>query len=76
MENRKVNLRIYGMTCDDCVRTISESLKEQPGVIDVKISLKDGTGEVKIDPALTKEEEILRNRIFSKDSHYKTILVQ
>lgn len=49
MKEEKVNLRIYGMTCDDFVNTVSRGLKNQDGVLDVRISLKDGTGEVDID---------------------------
>ena len=50
MEERKVKLRIYGMTCDDCARTVSHGLKNQEGIRELKVSLKDGIGEVKFDP--------------------------
>ena len=76
MEEKKVKLRIYGMTCDDCVRTISSSLKKQPGVFDVKISLQERSGEVKIEPAGLSPEGILKNQVFSKGSHYKATLVE
>jgi len=76
MNERNVKLRIYGMSCDDCVRTISKALKDQPGVMDVSISLKEGTGEVKIDSAELKQDEILRNQVFSRNSHYKAILIE
>jgi copper chaperone CopZ len=76
MDERNVKLRIYGMTCDDCVRTISKALKDQPGVMGVCISLKEGTGEVKIDPTELRQDEILRNQVFSKNSHYRAILIE
>jgi copper chaperone len=76
MNEGTVKLRIYGMSCDDCVRTISKALKDQPGVMDVSISLKEGTGEVKIDSAELKQDEILRNQVFSRNSHYKAILIE
>jgi copper chaperone len=76
MNERNVKLRIYGMSCDDCVRTISKALKDQPGVMDVSISLKDGIGEVKIDSGELKQDEILRNQVFSRNSHYKAILIE
>jgi len=76
MNERNVKLRIYGMSCDDCVRTISKALKDQQGVMDVSISLKEGTGEVKIDSAELKQDEILRNQVFSRNSHYKAILIE
>ncbi len=75
MSEERVKLRIYGMTCDDCVNTVSRGLKNQDGVLDVKISLKDGTGEVEVDPVKVKPEELLKNRVFSKPSHYRATLI-
>ena len=71
-----MKLRIYGMTCEDCVETISRSLLEQQGVMDVNISLQDGLGEVEIDPTQSKPENILKNQIFSRNSHYKATLIE
>ena len=75
MSEERVKLRIYGMTCDDCVNTVSRGLKNQDGVLDVKISLKDGTGGVEVDPVKVKPEELLKNRVFSKPSHYRATLI-
>ena len=75
MEKEKVKLRIYGMTCDDCVSTVTAGLKKQKGVIDVKVSLKDGTGEVNINNKEVKPEELLRNEVFTRPSHYKDIII-
>ena len=75
MEKKNVKLRIYGMTCDDCVNTVSHGLRGQDGVLEVKVSLKEGTGEVEVDPEKVKPEDLLRNRVFSKPSHYKATLV-
>jgi copper chaperone CopZ len=74
MEEKKVKLRIYGMTCDDCVATVTRGLKDQAGVIDVRVSLKDGTGEVDVDLEKVNPEDLLRNKVFSKSSHYKATL--
>ncbi len=74
MEERKVKLRIYGMTCDDCVATVSHGLKNQDGVKDVRISLKDGTGEVDVDSEV-KPEELLKNKVFGKPTHYRATLM-
>lgn len=76
MEERKVKLRMYGMTCDDCVRTVSRGLKNQEGVRDVKVSLKDGTGEVEFDPTKVSPEGLLKNKVFEKPSHYKATLME
>lgn len=75
MPEERVKLRIYGMTCDDCVRTVSNGLKNQDGVLDVRISLKDGTGEVNVDSDKVKPEELLKNKVFTKPSHYKATLM-
>ncbi|MGC8562918.1 MAG: heavy-metal-associated domain-containing protein [Thermoplasmata archaeon] len=75
MEERKVKIRIYGMTCDDCVATVSRGLKNQDGVLDVKVSLKDGTGEVDVDLEKVKPEELLKNKVFEKPSHYRATLM-
>lgn len=75
MPEEKIKLRIYGMTCDDCVNTVSRGLGSQEGVLDVKVFLKDGTGEVNVDPKKVKPEELLKNRVFEKPSHYRATLM-
>ncbi|MEM1995788.1 MAG: heavy-metal-associated domain-containing protein [Thermoplasmatales archaeon] len=75
MKEKRVKLRIYGMTCDDCVATITESLKNNKGVIDVKISLIDKTGDVLIDEKTLKPEELLRCEVFTGLSPYRAILI-
>ncbi|MCL6002807.1 MAG: heavy-metal-associated domain-containing protein [Thermoplasmatales archaeon] len=75
METRKAELRIYGMTCDDCVATVSRGLRDQNGVLDVTVSLNDGTGEVTIDSEKLRPEDLLKSRVFSKPSHYRATLM-
>lgn len=74
MGSEKVKLKIYGMTCDDCVASVTSGLKGQDGVLDVKVSLKDGTGLVDIDPEKVKPETLLKNKVFAKPSHYKATI--
>ena len=74
MDKKNVKLRIYGMTCDDCVATVARGLKEQDGVLDVKVSLKEGVGDVLLDGEKVKPEDLLKNRVFSKPSHYKATI--
>jgi hypothetical protein len=64
------------MTCDDCVASVTRSLKEQRGVIEVNVSLKDGAGTIKVNPEEVSPEELLRNRVFVKPSHYKATLIE
>lgn len=75
MLQAKVKLRIYGMTCDYCVNTVRSGLKNQDGVIDVKMSLEHGTGEVGVDSEKVKPEELLKNRVFGKPSHHRAMLM-
>jgi copper chaperone len=48
MENAK--LRVDGMTCSGCVRSVTKALAKVPGVADVNVSLGDRTAHVKFDP--------------------------
>lgn len=74
MGSEKVKLKIYGMSCDDCVATITKGLKSQEGVLNVQVSLKDGMGLVEVDSEKIKPEVLLRNKVFTRPSHYKAIL--
>jgi Cu+-exporting ATPase len=44
-------LRITGMTCAGCVRTIEKALKKLPGVIEVRVNLATEEAAVAFDPA-------------------------
>ena len=74
MEKEKVKLRIYGMTCDDCAATVSDALRGQDGVLEVKVSLKERSGEVTFDPEKLRREDLLKNKVFGKPSHYSAII--
>jgi copper chaperone len=38
--------RITGMTCDHCVRAVTEELRALPGVLDVTVQLESGAATV------------------------------
>ncbi len=40
------NLRITGMTCNNCVRHVDKALRAVPGVSTVQVSLEGKTAEV------------------------------
>jgi copper ion binding protein len=42
----KTTLQIEGMSCEHCVKHVSEALKTLGGVKSVKVSLKEKTAEV------------------------------
>ncbi|MCL4343196.1 MAG: cation transporter [Candidatus Thermoplasmatota archaeon] len=73
MAERKVTLRVFGMTCDDCVRTVSNGLKRE-GADVLSVSLNDGMAIVKIDDAKISAEKLVKAPVFGEKSHYKAQL--
>ena len=51
-------LKITGMSCEHCVKTVNKVLGAIRGVTDIVISLKKGTASFKYDSALTPLEII------------------
>ncbi len=49
MENAE--LKVDGMTCGGCVRSVTKAIAKVPGVADVNVSLEDRTAHVTFDPA-------------------------
>ena len=45
-----VNLKISGMTCQGCVRSVKNVLESVPGVTTVEVSLQNGEARVVFDP--------------------------
>ncbi len=44
-------IKVHGMTCSGCVRSVTNALSKVPGVTDVSVSLDDRLARVKFDPA-------------------------
>lgn len=74
MTHKAVKLNIRGMTCQGCADTIARYLKREEGIEQVSIDSETGSGVVVIDPEVTSEEDILRNRAFQ--GHYSAQLVK
>ena len=49
MATQTIELDITGMTCDHCVRSVTNALKEVPGVAEVTVSLEKNEAIVKGD---------------------------
>ncbi|KAI0046725.1 heavy metal translocatin [Auriscalpium vulgare] len=49
-EPEKCELRIEGMTCGSCVESIEGMLRDQPGIVSVKVALLAERGVVEYDP--------------------------
>jgi copper chaperone len=47
----KAILRVEGMSCDHCVKTITKAAENLPGVKDVSVDLKGDTVSFMFDPA-------------------------
>lgn len=54
----KTTLKIEGMMCEGCVKSVREGLEKVPGVSSVDVNLKKGTAAVQHDGA--SEEDLLR----------------
>ena len=65
---KTIELRVFGMTCDDCVKHVTEGLSGASGVEDVSVSLKDGIAIVKADNGFDPDE-IPKLDVFK--GHYK-----
>ncbi|WP_298276109.1 heavy metal-associated domain-containing protein [Ferroplasma sp.] len=53
---KTIELKVFGMTCDDCVRHVTNGLKDATGVQDVSVSLKNGMAIVKANNDINPEE--------------------
>ncbi len=52
----KIELKIKGMTCDHCVKTVTEALKRVEGVVAVAVSQEKGIAEVEIQDGTSIEK--------------------
>ncbi|ACJ16323.1 heavy-metal transporting P-type ATPase [Thermococcus onnurineus NA1] len=59
-EKRDAIIKIGGMTCAMCVKTIEVALKELPGVLDAQVNLATEKAKVSYDPSLVSIEDIKR----------------
>lgn len=51
MAEQTTLLKIEGMTCDHCRRSVTRALAEVPGVSGVEVNLEAGSATVRHDPA-------------------------
>lgn len=49
---------IDGMTCQSCVRNITENISTKPGIVNILVSLEDKRATVQYDNSLTSPSEI------------------
>ena len=51
-----MQIQIAGMTCQNCVRHVTEALSEIPGVREVVVSLANGAATVETDRQISRDE--------------------
>ncbi|XP_062383431.1 copper-transporting ATPase 2 [Sardina pilchardus] len=56
-----VTIGISGMTCNSCVQSIEGMISQRPGVVSIRVSLKEEKGTVTFNPTLTSAEELRAN---------------
>uniref|UniRef100_A9AAE7 Heavy metal transport/detoxification protein n=1 Tax=Methanococcus maripaludis (strain C6 / ATCC BAA-1332) TaxID=444158 RepID=A9AAE7_METM6 len=61
---KELKLKISGMSCQMCVKTIESLLNELEGILNIDIDLKKGTGIIAYDESMLNEEKILKNEAF------------
>ncbi|NJE55716.1 heavy-metal-associated domain-containing protein, partial [Thermococcus sp. 21S9] len=55
-----VNIKITGMSCASCVKTIELALRELEGIKDVKVNLATESAYVKFDESVVNITQIIR----------------
>lgn len=50
-----IDLGVGRMTCDDCVRTVTQALESVPGVASATVSLENRSARVTVDPSVEPE---------------------
>ena len=51
-------IRVVGMSCDHCVKAVTEAASALPGVSGVSVSLQGGTATVDYDPARSTLDQL------------------
>ena len=74
MTSKNVELRVFGMTCDDCARTVAQGLRSRKGVEEAVVDVRTGTAEVTIEDSAVTPEDLLKVPIFGERSHYKALV--
>lgn len=54
----EATIKVEGMSCGGCVRSVTEALKAQPGVGSAEVSLEMAQARIDYDPALVSVERL------------------
>jgi copper chaperone len=58
-DEKKVSLKVDGMTCGSCVRHVTEALRDLEGVCDVTVSLRQRTAKVRYEAESVSEAKLI-----------------
>lgn len=47
---KKIDIPVYGMTCEHCVRRVEKALEKVPGVKNIEVFLQESRAQIKYDP--------------------------
>jgi copper chaperone CopZ len=59
MGRMKLDLKVEGMTCDGCVRSVERKLSKVAGVESARVDLGAGKATVEYDDALAKADQFI-----------------
>jgi copper chaperone len=59
MSTTTATFAVDGMTCNGCVRSVTNAIRQAPGVADVDVSLGDRRATVTYDPAACSPAKIV-----------------
>lgn len=65
-----VELRVFGMTCDECAKKVRAALLKKDGVLEASVSLDAGMALVRVDESRVKPEELEALPIF-REGRYR-----
>ena len=54
----KISLKVDGMSCEHCVKAVTNAVSGISGTADVKVDLKGGTASFSYDPAIAPLDTI------------------
>lgn len=54
----QLTMKVGGMTCQGCVRSVKQVLESQPGVEAAEVSLEQGEARVRFDPSRASAETL------------------
>ncbi|GAB4377223.1 MAG: mercury(II) reductase [Calditrichia bacterium] len=71
MKAETIKVKISGMTCDHCARSIEKKFEGKPGILEKTVSYPQASGEFKFDSEQINKSEIIE--IIKATGHYRVV---